>query len=418
MIIEIETYGCAMNRADSEVITGLLIENNFRVEREGEILIINTCTVKTPTERRIIKRLRSLEGSGIRVIVTGCLPAADPEISKRFKEFSFLGMNIQDIVKAVRHVSNGRRFVKIGEGRCRLEMPRVRENPVVEIIPISHGCLGNCAYCITKKARGKLNSYEMDLILDRAERAIAEGVREIWLTSQDTGAYGIDRRIRLPVLIREISRIDGEFRIRIGMMNPNHGLEILDELIDVYRNEKIYKFLHIPVQSGNDRILRKMNRRYTVEEFKRIVSKFRKNFPGITIATDVIVGFPTEIEEEFRDTLRLINKLRPDIVNISRFWPRPGTEAEKMNVFPSRITKDRSRILTRLFRRIALKENKKWINWEGKALISEVKKDGSFCARNFSYKPIILKSDDDLMGKFVNVRIKEATYFDLRGEVI
>ncbi|RLI95151.1 MAG: hypothetical protein DRO90_00820 [Candidatus Altiarchaeales archaeon] len=418
MIIEIETYGCAMNRADSEAMRGLLEREGFNIGKNGDILIVNTCTVKTPTERKIIKRLKKLEESGRRVIVTGCLPAAYPEISNEFKRFSFLGMNIQDIVKAVKSIENGKRFVKISDGKCRLEMPRVRENPVVEIIPISHGCLGNCTYCITKEARGKLNSYPIDLILERAESAIAEGVREIWLTSQDTGAYGIDKGIRLPDLLGEISKIEGKFKIRIGMMNPNHALEILDELINAYRSDKIYKFLHIPVQSGNDRILRKMNRKYSVDDFRKIVLEFRENFPRITIATDVIAGFPGETEGEFRDTLKLINELKPDIVNISRFWPRPRTEAERMRTFPSRITKDRSRILTRLFRKIGLEKNKEWMGWRGEALVSESKKDGSFCARNFSYKPIIIRSENDLMGKFVNVKIREVTYFDLRGEII
>jgi len=416
--VQIETYGCAMNRADSEVMAGFLAENGFEICEDGEILIINTCTVKTPTERKIIKRLRELENSDKRVIVTGCLPAADPKIAERFPRFSFLGTNVSDIVKAVKNTLNGRRFIKIDEDNCRLDFPRIRSNPFIEIIPISQGCLGNCAYCIVKKARGKLRSCPEDLILEDVENAIRDGVKEIWLTSQDTGAYGLDTGKNLPELLQKIFGIRGRFMLRVGMMTPNHAMKFLDELIRAYKNEKIYRFLHIPVQSGDNNVLGDMNRRYRIEDFKRIVKEFRKNIPQITISTDIIAGFPTEDEYAFQNSLNLIKEIKPEILNISRFWRRPGTGAEKMKPLHGRITKERSRRLFGIFKDIALEKNNKWVGWKGKALVSEKGKTGGFCARNFAYKPIILKSEKNLLGKFVNVIITEATYYDLRGEII
>jgi len=404
-----------MNKADSEAMAGLLAENSFAFGDNG-ILIVNTCTVKTPTERKILKRLEGLRGK--KVIVSGCLPSAEPSIAEKFPEFSFLGMNVEDIVNAVRAVENGNRFVRIKEGRCRLELPRRRENPVVEIIPIAQGCVGDCSFCITRKARGCLVSYPRELILENIEKALSEGVREIWLTAQDTGAYGIDINDNLPDLLRDVCKIEGEFKIRVGMMNPSNVLKILDELILAYKNERIYKFLHIPVQSGDDNVLGKMNRRYKIEEFRKIVSEFRNNLPEMTISTDVIVGFPTEDNEAFEKTVNLIEDVKPEVLNISRFWVRPGTKAEKLKALHGRITKNRSRIMNEVFRKIGFQRNRKWIGWEGKALVSEKGKKGGFCARNLAYKPIILHSDENLLGRFVNVRVTDATYYDLRGEII
>ncbi len=334
--------------------------------------------------------------------------------NNEFPDFSFLGTNIECVLKAVKE----ERYVKISSGKCRLELPKKRQNPVVDIIPISQGCLGNCSYCIVKRTRGGLDSCREELILSNVEKAVLERVGEIWLTAQDTGAYGFDTGGNLPSLLNKISKIGGDFRVRVGMMNPNHALEFMDELIKSYTDEKIYKFLHIPLQSGNDGVLKDMNRRYTINDFRRIISKFRRNFNHITISTDVILGFPTETEEAFQNTLRIIRETKPEVLNISRFWLRPGTKAGKFKQLPTRITKERSRLMNSIFREYALKKNKEWVGWEGKVLVSRKSKSGTYTGRNFAYKPVIIKSDENLIGKFIWVRINDATYYDLRGEII
>ncbi len=414
--ISITTYGCAMNQSDSERIAGILRENNFEISDDGEILILNTCSVKTPTERKIIKKLKELEISERKVIVSGCLPAANPDIADKFKNFSFIGNNIIDIVDAVKSISEGKRFIKLSGLKNKFCIPGIRQNPVVEIVPIAEGCLGSCSYCQTRLARGNLHSYPTNEIVRQIQNAVSSGVKEIWITAQDTGAYGIDTGENLPDLLERICEISYDFRVRIGMMNPNHVLDFLDELISVYKNDKIYKFLHIPVQSGDDKILRDMKRDYKVEDFKRIVEEFRNNF-DITISTDVITGFPTETEKEFENTLNLIKEIRPDVLNISRFWPRPGTSAEKLNQHHGRVTKSRSRRMNNLFGELGLEQNRKWVGWRGRALVSE-KTENGFFARNFAYKPIILKSKENLFGRSVDVKITDSTYYDLRGEII
>ncbi|MBU4266532.1 MAG: tRNA (N(6)-L-threonylcarbamoyladenosine(37)-C(2))-methylthiotransferase [Candidatus Altiarchaeales archaeon] len=409
--VEIETYGCAMNQADSEFMAGLLEKNGHTVGEGGEILIVNTCTVKTPTERKILKRLKELGNSGRRVIVTGCMPRAQPDIVKEFPRFSFIGTNIEDILEAVEQ----EKYLRISDGACRLEFPRRRKNPLVEIIPLAQGCVGDCSYCIVRSARGQLNSYDPELILADLRKALPDGVREFWLTAQDTGAYGKDIDSSLPELLKKVSAIEGDFRLRVGMMNPNHVLQFLDELIDAYRDERIYKFIHIPVQSGDDKVLKDMNRRYSADDFRRIVKEFRDAFPRITISTDVILGFPTETEEAFQNTLSLLEETEPEVLNISRFWLRPGTKAGEFKQLPTRISKDRSRMVNSLFKDYALRKNQAWIGWEGRALVSEESR-GSYTARNFVYKPVIIKSDKNMLGQFVNVKITDATYYDLRCE--
>jgi len=289
-------------------------------------------------------------------------------------------------------------------------------NPVIEIIPICEGCLGSpCSYCQVKKARGTLRSYPKEEIIEQAKAAVKDHIPEIWLTAQDTGCYGKDIDSSLPELLRELIEIKGDFKIRLGMCNPNHALEFLDELIEVYKSEKMFKFLHVPVQSGNDKILKSMKRKYKVEDFGYIVRRFREEIPEITIATDIICGFPGETEEQFQDSLDLIKETKPAVLNISRFWPRPGTVAEKMeDQLHGRDTKKRSSLLTDIAHNIFRMQNERWLNWKGEILIDEKGKDDSWVGRNLAYKPVIVRGDYKL-GDKINVRVNKVTSFDLRA---
>jgi MiaB-like tRNA modifying enzyme len=418
--VRIETYGCSMNKAASEVAAGLLSERGYEISVDDsfDVVIVNTCTVKTPTETKIIKRLESLAKGNKPVVVAGCLPGTCPGLPERFASFSFVGTNILDLPEALEGALKGRRLVKIASGGSEPGHRRKRENPVIGVIPISQGCLGRCSYCLVKKARGDLKSFPAEGIVKDAKSALSEGVREIWLTSQDCGCYGMDARTNLPGLLRRVCALEGEYMIRVGMMNPNHALSFLDELVDAYKNPRVYKFLHVPVQSGDDIVLKDMNRFYTVKDFTKIVKEFRKEIPEITISTDIIAGFPTEDDVSFQRSLELLEDIRPDVLNISRFWVRPGTEAAKMKQLHGRVTNQRSRRVAEAFNAIALANNRRWIGWEGSVLVSEKGKRGDYCARNYAYKPVILKDKRDIMGRFLNVRISDATKNDLRGEII
>jgi len=221
---------------------------------------------------------------------------------------------------------------------------------------------------------------------------------------------------KLVGLMEQILSIPLDFKVRIGMMNPGNTIPALDKLIELYKHPKMFKFLHVPVQAGNNEVLKAMNRRYSAEDFIKIVEAFRKEIPEITISTDIIVGFPSETEWQFEDSLNLIKKTRPDIVNISRYAARDGTIAAKMKQFSTNELKRRSKLMTDVFRKIAYENNKKWLNWEGKILIDDAGKDNSWIGRNDFYKPVIVKGNFRL-GDDIKVKINDFTTFDLRGKV-
>jgi tRNA A37 methylthiotransferase MiaB len=203
------------------------------------------------------------------------------------------------------------------------------------------------------------------------------------------------------------------------MMTPNCTLKLLDALINAYKNEKVYKFLHLPVQSGDNNVLTLMNRSYSVEVFKRIVNTFRKRFPRVTIATDIICGFPREGEDAFERTVELIREIQPDVVNISKFFPRPNTGAGQMKLLSNQIVNDRSRRMTKLVRDVLFKKNKSWLDWVGEILVSEKGKvPNTWIGRNFAYKPIVIKMGNHLLGKFLSVRVVKAFPTYLEAEIM
>ena len=406
----VRSFGCSLNIADGEVIAGCLKEAGFKlVEQVGEadIVICNTCAVKGPTEDSMISALKAIP-AGKKVVVAGCLPLIN--FRRLVREVRFdgavgpaLGF---DIVEVVRRVEAGEKVSFLNStAKPPLSLPRVARSSVIWILPIAYGCLGNCSYCCVRLARGILRSYSITEVVREVERAVSKGYKEIWLTAQDTGCYGQDLGVDLADLVRAVTAVEGNFYVRIGMMGPDRALQILDELIDAFSNEKVFKFLHIPVQSGDDEVLRSMNRRYQVDEFREVVRKFRRTFPRMTIMTDVICGFPTETEEAFERTIELIEEVKPDVVNVSRYCPRPGTPAAMMKPLPSQIVKTRSRVITRIVREIAFERNREWISWKGEILVDEPGKPGTWMGRNFAYKPIVVRSERELLGSRLEVRV-------------
>jgi threonylcarbamoyladenosine tRNA methylthiotransferase CDKAL1 len=419
--VYIESYGCTLNKADSQAIASILIDAGFEIVKspEGsELIIVNTCTVKTPTETKIKRRLVELKQLNKPIIVAGCIPQATPEA---LKGFSLLGVfQLPRIVEVAEETLNGNTVVALAHEKYnRLAIPNYSPNPFIEILPICQGCLGSpCSYCLTKKARGELFSYRPEAILKSIDHAAKQGKKEIWLTAQDTAAYGLDINTNLAKLLKQAIQIKGDFSLRLGMGNPNHLMSLADELIELYSSKKLFRFLHAPVQAGSDEVLKRMRRKYTSAEFRQLISKFRKAFPDITIATDIICGFPGETKSQFEHSLELVEEIKPDVLNISRFWPRPGTEASKLRGYSGNKTKLRSRELTSRFRQMAFRRNLEWMGWQGQAIIDEPGSFGSWKGRNYAYKQIVVLSNDDLLGKKVNVKVVDATAYDLRCKLL
>jgi len=393
----------------------------------ADVIIYNTCAVKGPTENRMIEILKRVP-SDKKLIVTGCLPLINFE--RLHKEVRFDGVAGpavgNKVIDVVRRVLNGEQVVAL-EGAVNakpsLDIPRLQLNSVVGIVPINYGCLGSCAYCCVVFARGSLRSYSIQEIVERVRTDLASGVREFWITSQDTACYGKDKGTNLASLLKALCGIEGDFKIRVGMMTPNFAKSILEDLVEVFQSEKIFKFIHLPVQSGDEKVLKNMRRFYCVKDFKDIVNTFRSSFSDITLATDVICGFPRETEEAFERTLRLIEEVQPDIVNVSKFFARPQTIAAEMqeDSVPSKEIKRRSGLAAKLAKEVAFKRNQRWIGWAGEVFVDEVGKVlGSWVGRNFAYKPVVLKNVDssELIGRTLHVKIVKAFTTYLEGEVV
>lgn len=418
----VRVYGCSANVADSEIVSGLIEDAGHRVVdklEDADAVIVLTCTVKSPTQHKVLKYLEKISGMDLPLVVAGCMPKAQQTLlEKRLPEASLMGPDDLDkTVEVLEGTLEGRQVVEVDGAQCdRTCKPRVRQNEIVHIAPISTGCLGNCSYCIVKNARGHLHSYPTPLIVDDAKKALKEGCREIWVTAEDTAAYNWSG-VTLPDLLKKLTDLEEDFRLRIGMMTPNQALRIKEELMEAYESDKIFKFLHVPVQAGSDRILEKMRRYYHVKDFKRLVRDFRERFPEISISTDIICGFPGETEKEFQMSLDLVKEIRPEVLNISRYWPRPGTDAAEMpEIIHGRITKERSRALTKLWKDMAIQNGERWIGWSGKVLVDEHGKGGDMVGRNYTYKPVAFPGEANI-GEFVDVTVTDTGVGYLQGHL-
>jgi len=428
----LKTFGCSSNTADAEFMRGCLAQAGFRLVENAEhadVLIFNTCGVKTPSENRIIEELKEAANMQKKLLVSGCLPVINLErLSRQVKFDGVLGPSSAGrIVEAVQSVLKGKKIKWLKdeggtETKPLLTLPRQACNPVVSIVPVAQGCLGSCSYCCVVFARGRLRSYSIDEVVQRVRSDLRSGAKEVWLTGQDTACYGRDVGTNLPNLLRAVCATDeGDFLIRVGMMTPNHILDMLGSLIEAYLDRHVFKFLHVPVQSGDDQVLKQMNRHYSVDDFRRIVSSFRKAIPDITVATDVICGFPGESLEAFQRSLELIEEVKPDIVNVSKFFPRPQTQAEKMACKISVAeVKRRSQSLAKLVKQVSAMKNAGWKGWAGKILIDEKgKQPGSWIGRNFAYKPVVVRSEDEsLLDKSMNVRVTKTFHTYLEAELL
>lgn len=421
----IKNFGCSSNTADGEVLAGCLAAAGFQItksESEADLIIYNTCAVKGPTENRVINEVKNAP-EGKKIVVAGCLPKISFERLQREIHFDgVVGPAVGGkIVEVVTRVLAGEVVVALEEiEKPLLDLPRQSTNPVISIIPINYGCLGSCSYCCVVQARGHLRSYGIQDIAERIQKDNAKGVKEFWLTSQDTASYGRDLNTNLTELLFELDHLEGDFQIRVGMMTPNLVMEIKDRLIQAFNSKKIFKFLHLPIQSGDNSILNLMQRRYTVVDFKKIVEAFRISQPYLTLATDVIVGFPGETEDAFQNTLEVLKEVKPDVVNVSKFFARPKTAAWKMkdDVVEKEEIKRRSTITSKLSRQFSTEQNRLWIGWSGKIFVDERGKvEGSWVGRNFAYKPIVIESGDNLLGKTLQIKVVEALGTYLKGEI-
>jgi len=417
--IWVESYGCSASFADAEMISGMIINGGHTLAanpKDSDLNLIVTCSVKDATANKMVNRIKRLKAKPL--IVAGCLAKAEPKTVERFSNASMMGPNsIGKTLQIINHALAGKRDVELADTDItKTGLPKVRLNPVVGIVEIASGCMSDCTFCQTKLAKGDLKSYRVGDIVRQVTEEVRDGCKEIWLTSTDNGCYGLDIGTTLPRLVQETSEIAGDFRIRVGMMNPMYMPRIRDDLLKSFESDKVYKFLHVPVQSGSDQVLHDMKRGHTEATFRDLVKKFRKKFEKFTVSTDVIVGFPTETERDFEQTLSLLSETRPDVVNLSRYSQRPGTKAAEMPQIDVAEVKRRSKIVFDMMSKIAADNNRQWIGWQGEVLFNE-QTDEQIRGRNFAYKSVFVE-DEVRVGQKKQVRITRATNHGLYGAVV
>ncbi len=432
MKVHVSTFGCSANQASAEVMMATVrsLGHELVSEKYADVVVLNTCTVKYSTEQKILHKIRELGERGIEVVVAGCMPEVQLEdIIRNNSDAHILGVNsisrIGDVLNTIaspdicsQGPSPRSLHVFSDEPEGFINVPRLRFNSNIHICQLSQGCNNACSYCIVRLVRGPLRSFPPDSIVKDIEQGVAEGCREIWLTSQDNAQYGIDIDFRLPQLLERICDIPGDFKVRVGMMNPFSVVPILEDLLHVFENDKIYKLIHLPIQSASNDVLKKMNRFHSIEEADHIINSFRDNFSDLTLFTDIIVGFPGENGADFTATLEWVKKQKPEKVNISRYTPRPYTKALEYRNIDSRIVARRSNELHDICEEVKIGVRESMMGWKGRVFISKEAKVKGLMARTASYKPVVIPESSAIPGSFCEVEIFDATPGYFLGRVI
>ncbi|MEM1628316.1 MAG: tRNA (N(6)-L-threonylcarbamoyladenosine(37)-C(2))-methylthiotransferase [Desulfurococcaceae archaeon] len=427
MRVYIETYGCALNKSDEILMKYVLHKKHHEVVdslEKADVIVINTCIVRLDTEYNMINRIKKLREHCIvnnkKLVIAGCMAKVEPYlIAKIAPEASLISPQNANKIDIV--VETNERLLLL-DGIRERDLIGVYIDPCNRVlpIPIQEGCLNNCSFCIARYARRVLVSHSTGAIVRSIKEAVEKGAVEIELTGMDLGSYGIDlyRKRMLPKLLSEIvNSVKGNYMIRIGMINPEHMMFMLDELLEVIKNSNtIYKFLHIPLQSGSDKLLKIMRRNYTVDDYRRLVKEIRNKIPGISIATDIIIGHPFETEEDFEETLKIIRELEFERVHLAGYSIRPLTLSASMPQISTRIKKERIKRALDVIVEIGLKVHGRYIHRSVKCYVTE--KNTTWVCRLENYIPVVVENNIQLnFGEWINVYINEATFYDLRGFV-
>jgi len=416
------TYGCQMNKSDSERIAPILEKTGYSLvskQNEADLIVVNMCSVRQSAVDRVyglspeFKKLKK-ENPNLKTILTGCVLRAD---KRKFKKHFDLILNIKDLTSWSKFLVKEK--TPLVQAHLKIK-PRYKTN-FQAFIPISSGCNNACAYCVVPSTRGALFCKSHKDIAEEAKTLIKKGIKEIWLLGQNVNDYQspTNPSIKFPDLLKIVNEIEGNFWIRFVSSNPK---DFSDKLINKIANcEKVTEYLNLPVQSGDNKILKKMNRPYKVEEYKNLVKKIRQKIPDIALSTDIIVGFPGETKKQFENTLSFFKEIQFEMAYIAQYSPRSQTTAFFLKDNVSRQEKERRyKILTQILKEIALRKNKKYIGKEIEVLVDKQKKD-SLYGKTRKYKTVKIPvtsykvHDTNLIGQFIKVKITKALPWGLKG---
>jgi len=420
-VIAVLSQGCAANFGDGEKIARTLSAQHpdcsisFEFPTEQPLAFyLNVCTVKGNGSALKLLQQAVTTFPQAPIFITGCAPKDFQEEARKISDkITFTSLKALESLDSI--APNG----------LQNDMRTLRQSPFVGIVNIEEGCLDTCAFCSTKLVKGRLQSQPEDAIVDQVRRLVDDGCLEIQLSGQDCACYGFDTGTNLANLTQKIlAQVPGNYKIRLGMGNPRHILGYKDALLECFQDERLYQFLHVPVQSGSERVLQLMNRKHSVEDFRNFALELQEKFPLFTLSTDLIVGFPGETDADFQETLDLLKETRPTVCNITRFVARKGTVAARIEetnaadtpAVSDSVKHERSAKLFDAFQQIAQENNQRWV---GKTCTVVTEKQGhragTTIARNGAYRPVALQGNISA-GKTLQVRITKAEPFALIGE--
>lgn len=431
----VQTFGCQQNEADSERIAGLAILMGYTITHdpaEAKLILVNTCAVREHAEKKalsIIGQYKHLKDADPEVIigVGGCMVtqqhrADQLKRSYPYVSFVFDTASIHTLPELVAGIlaGRGRKFFVGGEGNIAEGIPTHREIAYKAWLSVMYGCNNFCSYCIVPYTRGRERSRTPDAILAEARQLIADGAKDITLLGQNVNSYGRDLGdTTFAELIDAVANLPGDFRLRFMTSHPK---DASDELIRVMaKNEKIVRHFHLPLQSGSDGILSRMNRRYTAEKYYGIVEKLRSAMPDISLSSDIIVGFPGETDEDFEATMDMLRRVQYDAIFSFIYSPRKGTPAAEMeNQVPHEVSTARFERMLALQNEISLARNQRFVGRTVRVLAEEISHGDAtkVTGRGDSPRPIHFAADPSVIGQFVNVKITAADTFSLSAEQI
>ena len=427
----IETLGCQMNKSDSERIKGIMSHFGYieTGEDDADFLIVNTCSIRKLSEDKAYSKLgnwgaRKKRGEDIKIGICGCV--AQQEKENLLKKFPYIDLifgthNIYELPNLLKE--EGRICAITNKPVEEKEYNIIRTKGINAWLPIMEGCNNFCTYCVVPYTRGRERSRTIENIIKEAKEILSKGYKEITLLGQNVDSWGKDLKNGLDFadVLYELDKLEGDFRIRFTTSYPT---DITDKVINAVKNgKKICECFHIPMQSGNDRILKMMNRRYNVEEYTKIVRHIQNEIDNVTVTSDFIAGFPSETEEEFQDTIKMIKELSLDYSNTAAYSPRPNTPAGKMvdKFIPDDIKKRRLSELNEAVKEASFNSNKKYTGKILEVLVEKEKFENNkriLEGRLRNNKVIHFKSDKYKVGDFVSVKLNKASTWCLFGEEI
>lgn len=432
----VRSFGCQLNVSDGEKIKGLLKKIGYDFtenENEADLIILNTCAVRENAEDRVfgivgsMKKLKELK-HGLIIGITGCMTAQEhiaEKIKKSYPQVDFvLGTSaikslpklLLDCLKGGKFAADTSEYADFSE-----EMEQVRESTFKASVPIMFGCNNFCTYCIVPYVRGRERSRLPEDIIKETEALVRSGYKEIMLLGQNVNSYGndLENGIGFPQLLRRLNEIEGDFIIRFMSSHPKDASrELTDAILEC---EKVAKHLHLPVQSGSNKILSEMNRRYTVEKYLETVDYLRERDPLFSFTTDLIVGFPNESDEDFNATLELIKRVRYDNIYSFIYSKRTGTKAAEIeDKIPDETKSRRMRELLELQREISSEHYKRFIGKKMRVLAEDVskKRSGFLTGKSNEFIIVEFAGDSSLIGQFVDVEITDARNWAVIGRII